>query len=70
MEEPLIMYSMYGNDTIAKVIVSDKKVTVENYSDDWVIRPFGVFENPSYEQFQNWLEKGVFQELGITVKNY
>lgn len=60
MEEPLIMYSMYGEETIAKVIVYDKTVTVENYSDDWVIRPFGIFENPSYEQFKNWLEKRCF----------
>lgn len=60
MEESLIMYSMYGRETIAKVTVCNKKVTVENYSDDWVLRPFGVFDNPSYEQFKDWLEQRCF----------
>lgn len=60
MAEKTVMYYMYEDEVSAKITVENGQVSVENYTDDLVKKPFGVFDQPSYKQFQNFLEKRCF----------
>lgn len=53
---------MRKNEVMAHVVVNytEHKVTVENYTDDLIERPFGVNENPSIQDFENFLESRCF----------
>ena len=53
---------MKRNEVMAHVIVNyaEHKVTVENYTDDLIERPFGVNENPSIQNFEDFLESRCF----------
>lgn len=53
---------MRENEVMAHVVVNytEHKVTVENYTDDLIERPFGVNENPSIQDFENFLESRCF----------
>lgn len=53
---------MERNEVMAHVIVNytEHKVTVQNYTDDLFARPFGVNENPSIQDFEDFLETRCF----------
>lgn len=53
---------MEKNEVMAHVVVNyaENKVIVENYTDDLFARPFGVNENPSIQDFENFLESRCF----------
>lgn len=74
----LRMTYMHGQNpcTIIDVDFLNERVTIKNRTDDILYRAFGVVENPTWQQFQEFLEdrcfpktrgnmKAVLKELGI-----
>lgn len=74
----LRMTYMHGQNpcTIIDVDFMNEKVMIKNRTDDILYRAFGVVENPTWQQFQEFLEdrcfpktrgnmKAVLKELGI-----
>lgn len=53
---------MRKNEVMAHVIVNyaEHKVTVVNYTDDLIERPFGINETPNIQDFENFLESRCF----------
>lgn len=68
MDNSIILYYMYENEVCAKIIVTPPNVCVENYTDDLVKKPFGLFENPTYEQFKQFLEYRCFPKSRFNCK--
>ena len=63
-EYPLRIWYMY-REMVCSIIDVDalaKKVRVKNYTTDYLFRAFGNEENPSYEQFEAFLETRCFPE--------
>lgn len=51
----------FWKDKLTSLITIDnKKVYVENYTDDWVITAFGKLKNPTLEDYYNFLEDRCF----------
>lgn len=48
--------------TIIDADVRGKKVKVKNFTDDYLFRAFGKEENPSFQQFEAFLESRCFPE--------
>lgn len=63
-EYPLRIWYMYREAvcTIIDVDVRGKKVKVKNYTTDYLFRAFGNELNPSYEQYEAFLESRCFPE--------
>lgn len=40
--------------------IKNKKITVENYSDDWLMRPFGLNESPTMVDLDEFFESRCF----------
>lgn len=60
MDRSITMYYMYKDTVSAKIVVNPPEVWVENYTEDLVKRPFGVFEKPTFQQFKDFLESRCF----------
>lgn len=56
------------DNLIAKVSVDDKTVSVENYTDDIVDRPFGTCTNPGFEELERLYEERCFPESRANAK--
>ncbi len=52
------IYFMWREKTVAKIIFDykTKTVSVENYTDKMQLRPFGINETPSFDDFEYFLE--------------
>jgi hypothetical protein len=60
-------------DTVCAVIRVDfgtKDVSVENFVEDVFYRPFGINNNPSFEDFKEFLEERCFPRTRHHVKYY
>lgn len=55
---------------VINVDFSTKDVHVENLAEDIFYRPFGVLENPSFEDFKSFLEERCFPRTVHHVKYY
>ena len=53
-----------------KIDFNQKSVHVENFAEDIFYRPFGVVENPSFEDFKELLEERCFPRTRHHVKYY
>lgn len=59
---PLRLLYMYKNDlcTLIDVDDRDEKVMIKNYTDNFQFRAFGVIEEPTYKDYQEFLEERCF----------
>ncbi len=59
---PLRLYYMNGDDisTIIDVDVINRKVRFRNYTDDLLLRAFGIKERVTYEEYESFLESRCF----------
>ena len=55
---------------VIKVDFSKRRVSVENFVEDIFYRPFGINENPSFEDFKGLLEDRCFPRTRHHVKYY
>lgn len=55
---------------IIRVDFNTKSVNVENFAEDVFYRPFGIIENPSFEDFKELLEERCFPRTRHHVKYY
>jgi len=46
--------------TVINIDSTNKKIFIENYTDDYVRRAFGINENPSWKDFEKFLEYRCF----------
>lgn len=67
----LRMTYMYGQNpcTIIDVDFLNERVTIKNRTDDILHRAFGVVENPTWQQFQGFLEDRCFPKTRGNMKN-
>lgn len=54
---------------LAKVVVNGNSVSVENFTDDIVDRPFGTNLNPTMADLDDFLEERVFPRERINAKS-
>lgn len=73
--EKTIIYFMYAYNTCAKIeleystkALKEPKVTVENYTDCVLKRPFGVRNNVTYSDFKKMLEDRCFPKSRFNCK--
>ena len=66
---------MYKNMPCAKITVTGSDdirytptVQVENYVQEWFLRPFGVLEQPTYAHFKEFLERRCFPKTRYNCK--
>lgn len=59
---PLRLLYMYRNDLCTLIDVDDRKekVMIKNYTDNLQFRAFGVIEEPTYADYQEFLEERCF----------
>ncbi|WP_285823591.1 hypothetical protein [Schaedlerella arabinosiphila] len=59
---PLRLYYMFRNElcTIIDVDVKNKKIEVTNYADYFLKRAFGNIEQPTFQQYEEFLESRCF----------
>lgn len=59
---PLRLLYMYRNDLCTLIDVDDReeKVTIKNYTDNLQFRAFGVITEPTYADYQEFLEERCF----------
>jgi len=53
---------MWKGDCTAEVTadITTKEITVVNYSDDWLMRPFGLNESPTMDDLNEFFESRCF----------
>lgn len=59
---PLRLWYMEGNHvcTVIDVDERQRKVEIQNYTDDYISRAFGIDEHPTYEEYESFLESRCF----------
>lgn len=69
---PLRLYYMHGVDVCTLIDVDDlnRKVKIYNYTDNVIHRAFGNVENPSYKEYEEFLESRCFPRSRDNVKLY
>ena len=62
MEDKIKFRVMWRKEVVADVEASykDSAVKVKNYTDNWIKRPFGNIENPTINDFDEFLESRCF----------
>lgn len=65
-----IVNYMHYNKLSTKIIVDflHEKIQITNYTDDPILRAFGVNENPTYEDFEEFLEERCFPRTRFNMK--
>ena len=60
--EPMRLWYMYKNEvcTIIDVNEREKRVRIYNYTKDNIFRAFGANENPTFEEYKDFLESRCF----------
>ena len=69
-EYPIRMYYMHGNQisTLIDVNGITQKVKIKNYTNNLIYRAFGSIENPSYDEYQEFLKSRCFPETRDKLK--
>ncbi len=69
---PTRMFYMHGQkiSTLIDVNMITQKIYIKNYTDNIIFRAFGVNENPTYDDFQEFLESRCFPKTRDKLKLY
>ena len=69
---PLRLYYMHGVDVCTVIDVDDlnRKVKIYNYTDNVIYRAFGNVEEPSYKEYEEFLESRCFPRSRDNIKLY
>lgn len=62
---------MHGDTLVTKIYVDfkEEKIRIENYSDDLIDRAFGCIEEPTWEDFEMFLEERCFPRTRDKMKS-
>ena len=65
------MQFMHENELCTTIDVDfmNKKIYIKNHTDDMIHRAFGVVKNPTWEEFEGFLERRCFPKTRANLKN-
>jgi len=67
-----MVIKFYHQDTLETIIYADyktKKIRIENHTDDCIRLAFGKNENPTWEDFENFLEERCVPRQRANIKD-
>ena len=69
-EYPLRMFYMEGNKicTLIDVNILEQKIKIKNYTNDLICRAFGINENPTFKDYEEFLKSRCFPETRDKLK--